>query len=68
MRSRFSKCFIICVILIVGSSVTNAQDVDFEKFVYDNLELTKVKGKLLIKNQVLTIQNLESEIVGGERR
>lgn len=37
----------------------------FEKLIYDKLELENVKGKLIVKNQKLKIENLTSDIIGG---
>ncbi|RLJ67384.1 AsmA-like protein [Lacinutrix venerupis] len=38
---------------------------DAKKVVYDNLTLTNVKGKLLIKDETASLQNVTSNLLGG---
>jgi len=38
---------------------------DAKKVVYDNLTLTNVKGKLLIKDETANLQNVNSDLLGG---
>lgn len=37
----------------------------FKKLIYDKLELENVKGKLIVKDRKLNLQNLQSDIIGG---
>jgi len=38
---------------------------DAKTVVYDNLKLTNVKGKLLVKNEIANLQNVTSDLLGG---
>ncbi|AUC83346.1 AsmA-like C-terminal region-containing protein [Lacinutrix sp. Bg11-31] len=40
--------------------------VDAKTVVYDNLTLTNVKGKLLIKDETANLQNVTSDLLGGK--
>lgn len=40
-------------------------DARFNKVLYDNLELENVVGKLVVKDQVLTMENLQMDVLNG---
>ena len=40
-------------------------EANFNRLIYDNLDMRKVKGRLLVKNKKLTMQNLRMNLLGG---
>jgi vacuolar-type H+-ATPase subunit H len=38
----------------------------FDKLIYDKLEMKQVKGKIIVKDEMVRVRNLQSTIVGGQ--
>lgn len=49
----------------IPSNISLTLNSTFNKLVYDNLEMTRVKGIIIIKNSTLNLQKLRMNAVGG---
>ncbi len=49
----------------IPGNINFVSSINFKKLIYENLDLTNANGSLIIKNKKLTIQNLRSDLLGG---
>ncbi len=49
----------------IPGNINFVTSISFKKLIYENLDLTNATGSLIIKNKKLTIQNLRSDLLGG---
>jgi hypothetical protein len=49
----------------IPGNINFVSTINFKKLIYENLDLSNTTGSLIIKNKKLTIQNLKSNLLGG---